>query len=97
MARGQDRPSSTRAFSCPAHVMVSASATVQGAWKVEGSGQSYHKFLRPSIFNGTPGREEFELAQTIRMLRESGFAKLGIWRTTVTRIYLSAAGMRSRQ
>jgi len=49
------------AFSCPATVTVSETAVASVPWRAE-SGKTERRFSRPSIYNGTPGKQEFELA-----------------------------------
>jgi len=51
-----------RGFTCPASVGVTEMAAAPAPWRVEGTTKTEHKFLRPSIYNGTPGKQEFELA-----------------------------------
>jgi hypothetical protein len=48
-------------FTCPATVKVAETTVANAPWQVE-SGKTEHKFSRPSIYNGTPGKQEFELA-----------------------------------
>jgi hypothetical protein len=48
-------------LTCPASITVIAAASVAAPWQAE-SVKSEHKFERPSIYNGTPGKQEYELA-----------------------------------
>src|SRR5580692_3486972 len=48
-------------LTCPASITVTAAASVVTPWQAE-SAKSEHKFERPSIYNGTPGKQEYELA-----------------------------------
>jgi hypothetical protein len=52
---------SAQSFSCPATVSVTETASTATPWQAEAA-KSTHKFLRPSIYNGTPGKNEAELA-----------------------------------
>jgi len=58
-AIAQEQP---HAFGCPATIAVIESATAAPPWHAEASPAKDHKFLRPSIYNGTPGGKEYELA-----------------------------------
>jgi hypothetical protein len=49
-------------FGCPATIAVGESATIPPPWLAEAGAAKEHKFLRPSIYNGTPGGKEYELA-----------------------------------
>jgi hypothetical protein len=48
-------------LTCPASITVTAAASVAAPWQAE-SAKSDHKFERPSIYNGTPGKQEYDLA-----------------------------------
>jgi hypothetical protein len=48
-------------LTCPASIMVTAAASVVTPWQAE-SAKSEHKFERPSIYNGMPGKQEYGLA-----------------------------------
>jgi hypothetical protein len=48
-------------LTCPASIAVTAAASVVTPWQAE-SAKSEHKFERPSIYNGTPGKQEYDLA-----------------------------------
>jgi len=48
-------------LTCPASITVTATASVATPWQAE-SAKSEHKFERPSIYNGTPGKQEYDLA-----------------------------------
>src|SRR5579864_8551489 len=48
-------------FTCPASIAVTATAAASAPWHSE-SAKAEHKFLRPSIYNGAPGKQEYELA-----------------------------------
>jgi hypothetical protein len=48
-------------FTCPATVTVAETAVANAPWRAE-AGKTEHKFSRPSIYNGTPEKQEFELA-----------------------------------
>ena len=48
-------------LTCPASITVTAAASVAAPWQAE-SVKSEHKFESPSIYNGTPGRQEYDLA-----------------------------------
>ncbi len=48
-------------LTCPASIAVTAAASVAAPWQAE-SAKSEHKFERPSIYNGTPGKQEYDLA-----------------------------------
>jgi hypothetical protein len=54
----------TTAFACPATITIGESAAPP--WRMEVAKdpgkKGLHKFLRPSIYNGTPGKEEYDLA-----------------------------------
>jgi hypothetical protein len=58
----QSGPAAARPFTCPASVNVTESAAAPPPWNAESSGPAEHRFLRPSIFNGAPGKQEYELA-----------------------------------
>jgi len=49
------------AFTCPANLEVTETPAVQAPWTAEAA-KAGHKFLRPSIYNGNPGGQEYELA-----------------------------------
>lgn len=49
------------ALACPASIPVTESAPVPAPWRAEAA-KAIHKFLRPSIYNGRPGKNEAELA-----------------------------------
>lgn len=49
-------------FGCPATIEVSEIAESQPSFQAESSPRTQHRFLRPSLYNGTPGKEEYELA-----------------------------------
>lgn len=53
--------SSAPAFACPASIAVTATASAPAPWQAEPA-KSGHKFLRPSVYNGSPGKDEAELA-----------------------------------
>jgi len=48
-------------LTCPASLTVTAAASASAPWQAE-SDKSEHKFERPSIYNGTPGKQEYDLA-----------------------------------
>src|ERR1700677_4722026 len=48
-------------LTCPASITVTGTASVAAPWRPEGA-KSDHKFERPSIYNGTPGKQEYDLA-----------------------------------
>jgi|HubBroStandDraft_2_1064218.scaffolds.fasta_scaffold307921_3 hypothetical protein len=48
-------------LTCPASITVTAAASAVTPWQSE-SAKSEHKFERPSIYNGTPGKQEYDLA-----------------------------------
>jgi hypothetical protein len=48
-------------LTCPATITVTGTASVVTPWQAE-SAKSEHKFERPSIYNGTPGKQEYDLA-----------------------------------
>jgi hypothetical protein len=48
-------------LTCPASITVMGTASVAAPWQAE-SAKSDHKFERPSIYNGTPGNQEYDLA-----------------------------------
>jgi hypothetical protein len=48
-------------LTCPASITVTGTASVAAPWQAE-SGKSEHRFERPSIYNGTPGKQEYDLA-----------------------------------
>lgn len=50
-----------QSFSCPVTLSVTENASAAAPWLAE-TAKSDHKFLRPSIYNGTPGKNEAELA-----------------------------------
>jgi hypothetical protein len=54
----------TKVFACPAAITTGESAVPP--WRIEtakdAGKKGSHKFLRPSIYNGTPGKEEYDLA-----------------------------------
>lgn len=50
------------AFTCPAVISVSEIAETQPSFQPEPAAKTQHRFLRPSLYNGTPGKEEYELA-----------------------------------
>jgi hypothetical protein len=52
---------STPQFTCPATITVTESASVASPWQAE-TAKSEHKFERPSIYNGDPGKQEYDLA-----------------------------------
>jgi len=56
----QTAPAATP-LTCPASITVTAAASVVTPWQAE-SAKSEHKFERPSIYNGTPGKQEYDLA-----------------------------------
>ena len=56
----QNVPAATP-LTCPASITVTGTASVAAPWQAE-SGKSNHKFERPSIYNGTPGKQEYDLA-----------------------------------
>jgi hypothetical protein len=49
------------AFGCPTAIQVAETASVPSAWHGEGATLE-HRFVRPSISNGEPGKDEAELA-----------------------------------
>ena len=51
-----------RVLGCPAAIEVSEIAEAQTSWQAEPAPRTQHKFLRPSLYNGMPGKQEFELA-----------------------------------
>ena len=57
---GQSAPAATP-LTCPASITVTATASAATPWQAEGA-KSEHKFERPSIYNGTPGKQEYDLA-----------------------------------
>jgi hypothetical protein len=54
-------PAAPPAFTCPAIMTVRESSDAKAPWQAE-PGKSEHKFSRPSIYNGTPGKAEYDLA-----------------------------------
>src|SRR5580704_7169350 len=56
----QSLPAATP-LTCPASITVTGTASVAAPWQAE-SGKSEHRFERPSIYNGTPGKQEYDLA-----------------------------------
>jgi hypothetical protein len=48
-------------LTCPASITVIETASLASPWQAEGA-KSEHKFERPSIYNGSPGKQEYELA-----------------------------------
>jgi hypothetical protein len=56
----QSTPAATP-FTCPASIAVTGTASAAPPWQAE-SAKSDHKFQRPSLYNGTPGKQEYELA-----------------------------------
>lgn len=48
-------------LACPATIRVTESASAKAPWHPEAA-TAEHKFLRPSIYNGEPGKDEAELA-----------------------------------
>jgi hypothetical protein len=48
-------------LTCPASITVTGTASAPAPWQAV-SGKSDHKFERPSIYNGTPGKQEYDLA-----------------------------------
>jgi hypothetical protein len=48
-------------LTCPASITVIETASPASPWQAEGA-KSEHKFERPSIYNGSPGKQEYELA-----------------------------------
>jgi hypothetical protein len=48
-------------LTCPVSITVTAAASVSAPWQAE-SAKSDHRFERPSIYNGTPGKQEYDLA-----------------------------------
>jgi hypothetical protein len=48
-------------LTCPASITVIGKASVAAPWQAE-SAKSDHRFERPSIYNGTPGKQEYDLA-----------------------------------
>jgi hypothetical protein len=61
-ASGQNASPSQSVLGCPGSILVSESGVAHDSWKVETGAPIEHRFLRPSIFNGTPGKEEYDLA-----------------------------------
>jgi hypothetical protein len=60
MVSSQSAPA-TAPLTCPASITVTGTASVAAPWQAE-SAKSEHKFERPSIYNGTPGKQEYDLA-----------------------------------
>jgi len=56
----QSAPATTP-LTCPASIAVTGTASAAAPWQAE-SAKSEHKFERPSIYNGTPGKQEYDLA-----------------------------------
>jgi hypothetical protein len=58
-------PAPAARFTCPATMTVNETPSVppsnQAAWQAEAK-KSEHKFQHPNIYNGTPGKEEYDLA-----------------------------------
>lgn len=48
-------------FGCPASIPVTEAPAASAPWQAE-TARAEHKFLRPSIYNGAPGKEEYDLA-----------------------------------
>jgi hypothetical protein len=48
-------------LTCPATIAVTAAPSAVTPWRAE-TAKSEHKFERPSIYNGTPGKQEYDLA-----------------------------------
>lgn len=59
-AFAQNKPVAA-ALSCPESIKVTETAAPGPGWKAE-NGQSEHAFQRVSIYNGTAGGKEYELA-----------------------------------
>ncbi len=59
-AQAQPKPVTTP-LTCPETIKVSETATPIANWKTA-NGQSEHAFERVSIYNGTPGAQEYDLA-----------------------------------
>jgi hypothetical protein len=57
--QAQSKP--TAALSCPETIKVSEAAIAPAPWK-SAAAQSDHAFERVSIYNGTPGAKEYDLA-----------------------------------
>jgi hypothetical protein len=58
-------------------VTVAETADAKVPWRAE-PGKGEHKFSRPSIYNGTPGKEEYELAPDAH--EEKGQRVQQIWK-----------------
>ena len=56
---GQSAPAA--AFACPASIAVTETAAAAPPWQGEKT-TSVYQFLRPSIYTGSPGKDEAELA-----------------------------------
>lgn len=58
-------PAPAPRFTCPATITItetpSAPPSNQAPWQAEAA-KSEHKFVHPSIYNGNPGKEEYDLA-----------------------------------
>jgi hypothetical protein len=61
-AAAQNQTRASGGFGCPATITATESAVAPPSWKAEAAGQATHKFLRPSIYNGAAGKQEYELA-----------------------------------
>jgi hypothetical protein len=51
-----------RPFTCPAVITVASTTTGPPGWRAEAPAAQAYKFLRINIYNGTPGKEEYDLA-----------------------------------
>ena len=58
-------PAPAQRFTCPATITItetpSAPPSAGAPWRAEAA-KSQHKFVHPNIYNGTPGKEEYDLA-----------------------------------
>jgi hypothetical protein len=48
-------------FTCPSTIAIAETPSVQPPWHAEAA-RSDHSFQRPSIYNGQPGGQEYDLA-----------------------------------
>jgi hypothetical protein len=55
------QPNKPNTLTCPASVTVVEKAETSPPWQSE-QASAQHKFLRPSLYNGTRGKQEYELA-----------------------------------
>jgi hypothetical protein len=49
-------------FACPAVITVSSTASAPAGWRAAAPAAHEYKFLRINIYNGTPGKQEYDLA-----------------------------------